>query len=528
MRTGFKASHLRWMISGPGFGPLGPSVTCLLLLLIVAVYGPSAAAESLDPLPPKKSDAGQAVSAVRLASPADRSLQEGPVDAAEYVLGPGDVLSVDVWGAAKFGFLLYLDSEGRVFVPDSGPLTLAGMTLEDARILVTSTVRSAIRQGQVDVRLVTLRQFKIHVTGEVENPGSYFASAAMRVSELLDNIAEDTYVPGLTDSSSLRNIELRRSDRRLRVDLVSFSLAGDVSANPFVLDGDVLYVPRVKHSFSVSGGVMFPGVYELVEGEKLSQVLHLVGGVTPDADLEKGEIGRLVDGERTESIYFRLGSVLNGESDFEIEDGDRISVRTPTHFRERHQVYVGGEVVFPGWYPMNRGEDTLSGLLARAGGLTDDADVGSARIMRPDSSAGGRIARVETDFARLSGGRSAYNVLLEPGDRIEIPRKTGFVLVSGEVRRPGHVPYVPNKRASFYIREAGGLTRQAAGSKILVKRFATGQSLAQGEAGHVRPSDEVLVPARPEGARWSIVKDTVAILAQIATIYIVVDQVVGD
>jgi protein involved in polysaccharide export with SLBB domain len=102
------------------------------------------------------------------------------------------------------------------------------------------------------------------------------------------------------------------------------------------------------------------------------------------------------------------------------------------------------------------------------------------------------------------------------------------VLVSGEVRKPGYVPYVPNKRAGFYIREAGGLTRQAAGSKILVKRFATGQSLAQGEAGRVRPNDEVLVPVRPEGARWNMVRDTVVLLAQIATIYIVIDQVAGE
>jgi protein involved in polysaccharide export with SLBB domain len=457
-------------------------------------------------------------------------LQEGPVDPRVYLLGPGDVLGVEVWGEARLGYLLQVDAEGKVLIPDSGTLAVGGMSLEEARELIGKTVLGALRRGQVDVRLVTLRRFKVHVSGEVERPGSYVASAATRVSELLNSDAQSLSGPGLRDSSSLRNIQLRRrGGQAMRVDLVSFFLAGDPSLNPFVSDGDVIHVPRAEHYFVVSGGVMFPGTYEMIEGERLSEVLRLVGGVVPQADLEKGEISRFVDAERSESVQFRLSEVLDGETDFDVRDGDRIFVRTPTHYLERHQVYVGGEVVFPGWYAINRREDTLSGLIARAGGLTAQADLSSARVIRPDSLPSGELARVKADFVKLlAGGEKKEDILLEAGDLIEIPRKVDYVLVSGEVRRPGYVKYAPDKRAGFYIREAGGYTKKASGRKTLIKRFSTGQSLSSGEAGYVRPNDEIFVPTKPEGARWALVKDTVSLLAQLATVYIVIYETTKD
>ncbi len=441
-----------------------------------------------------------------------------------YLLGPGDVLGVEVWGAASLGYLLQVDAEGKVLIPDSGVLSVAGMSLEDARDLIRKTVQAAVPRGQIDVRLVTLRRFKVHVSGEVERPGSYVASAATRVSELLNNSPQGLAGPGLRDSSSLRNIQLRRRDGwTTRVDLVSYFLAGDPSLNPFLSDGDVIQVPRAKHYFAVSGGVMFPGIYELTEGEKLSQVLKLVGGVTPEADLEKGEISRFVDAERSEPVQFRLASVLDGGTDFEVRDGDRVFVRTPTHYLERHQVYVGGEVVFPGWYAINRREDTLSDLIARAGGPTAQADLSSARVIRPDTLPSGELARVKTDFVKLlAKGQEKEDILLEDGDLIQIPRKVDFVLVSGEVLRPGYVKYAADKRPSFYVREAGGYTREASSRKTVIKRFSTGQTLSSGEAGYVLPNDEIFVPTRPEGARWTLVKDTVALFAQVATIYIVI------
>ncbi|MBN1505085.1 MAG: SLBB domain-containing protein [Candidatus Eisenbacteria bacterium] len=459
-----------------------------------------------------------------------KPLQEGPVDPRTYLLGPGDVLRVEVWGAASLGYPLEVDAEGKVLIPDSGTLSVAGLSLGDARELIKKTVLAAIRRGQVDVRLVRLRQFKVHVSGEVERAGSYVASASTRVSELLGKPFQDLTGPGLRDSSSLRNIQLRRRDgTAMRADLVAFFLAGDTSLNPFVSDGDVIHVPRAKRYFVVSGGVMFPGTYEFLDGEKLSQALRLAGGVTPEADMEKGEISRFVDRERRESIQFRLASVLGGQTDFDLREGDGVYVRTPTHYLERHQVYIGGEVVFPGWYSINRREDTLSELVARAGGLTPQADLSSARVIRPDSLPSGELARVRTDFVKLlAGAEKKEDVVLEAGDLVEIPAKVDYVLVSGEVRRPGYVRYVPDKRAGFYVREAGGYTDNASGGKTLVKRFSAGQSLSSREAGYVRPNDEVFVPTREEGARWALFKDTVSLLAQLATVYIVVHEATKD
>lgn len=473
----------------------------------------------------------------------EKLLQEGPIDAKEYVVGPGDVLIVDVWGRASRQLRLEVDTEGKIFVPDSGSLLVGGVSLEEARERIKSVVHAAVPQGNVEVRLVSLRKFKVHVSGEIESPGSYVASQVTRVSEILSLAARDTLGPGpkqgssfqsiavsdtigatLKGTSSSRNVELRhRNGETERVDLALFYVTGDLSRNPRVRDGDVIYVPRLEHFFSVSGAVMFPGTYELVQGEKLSQILRLVGGLAPEADLEKGEISRFIAGDKTESIYFSVESVIQGTADFEVRDGDRIYVRSPVHYLEHHQVLVKGEVLFPGWYAINARKDKLSEVIGRAGGFTPEADLSGGRVIRPYSLSSGERGRVQCDMVQLFlEKRAEKDILLEPGDVIEIPTKVAYVYVTGEVRKPGYVRYVPNKRAGFYLHQAGGFTNKADGHKTLVKRVATGQSLSTREAGVVLPNDSISVPTRPEGARWALIKDTVMVLAQMATIYIVI------
>ncbi len=457
-------------------------------------------------------------------------LQEGPVSARDYVLGPGDVLEVDVWGKASFQYRLEVDAEGKIFIPDSGSLLLAGKTLEEAREVIESSIRSTLRDGSIETRLLSLREFKVHVSGEVDMPGSYTASAVTRVFEILAANGGDTLRPRLRESSSLRNIEIkRRSGETERVDLTRFYLAGDLAQNPALRDGDVIHVPKVERFFSVSGAVMFPGTYELVEGEKLSEVLRMVGGVTPNADLERGEVRRFLDAEKTESVFFDVGSVIRGERDFEIRDGDRIYVRTPAHYLELHQVLVGGEVVYPGWYAITPRQDRLSDVIARAGGFTAEADLSAGRILRPHSPSGGEEGRVESDMVGLfTDGDPAEDVLLEPGDVIEIPKKVGYVRVEGQVKRPGYVRYVAGKKVGFYLRQAGGTTHRAARGKTTVKRFSTGQSLSPREAGDVLANDTIFVPAKPEGATWQLVKDVISVTAQLATIYLIVDQALSE
>jgi protein involved in polysaccharide export with SLBB domain len=453
-------------------------------------------------------------------------LQEGPVSAGDYVLGPGDVIEIDVWGNVSLEYRLEVDAEGKIFIPDSGSLLLAGRSLEEAREVIESAVGSALRDVSIETRLVTLREFKVHVSGEVDMPGSYTASAVTRVFEILGTGGSDTLRPRLRESSSLRNIEIRRrSGETERVDLALFYLAGDLAQNPALRGGDVIYVPKAERFFSVSGAVMFPGTYEMVEGEKLSDVFNMVGGVTPNADLERGEVRRFVDASETESILFDVGSVLRGETDLDITDGDRIYVRTPAHYLELYQVLVGGEVVFPGWYAISPRQDRLSDVVARAGGFTPEADLSAGRVLRPHSLSGGEEGRVELDMERLfTDGEVGQDIVLEPGDVIEIPKKVGYVRVEGQVKRPGYVPYVPDKKVSFYLRQAGGSTRNAVRSKITVRRFSTGQSLSSREAGYVLANDMIFVPAKVEGASWELVKDIISVAAQLATIYLIADQ----
>ena len=246
----------------------------------------------------------------------DAQAQEIAINPATYVLGPGDGVYLDVFSARSMDQDLTVTPEGRLIIPQSGTVTVAGLTLIEAEKKVNETLRKSYKTPDASLSLRRLRAVKISVIGDVLAPGVFTVTAASRVHEVIDRAG------GFIAKSSLRNVEIRDQQGKLRAkaDMQRYLAAGDLDANPVIEGGDVVLVPRVSSYVTISGAVGDPGTKEYVVGDRLSTLIKIARGLRPDALLDSIEISRFLQDDPTHAVrqYVRL------EDDPELKEGDAI------------------------------------------------------------------------------------------------------------------------------------------------------------------------------------------------------------
>jgi protein involved in polysaccharide export with SLBB domain len=251
-----------------------------------------------------------------------------------------------------------------------------------------------------------------------------------------------------------------------------------------------------------------------------------------------------------------------GGEDPELSELDRVFIPARGDYREGAVVVVVGEATHPGAYSIREGVDGVRSILERAGGFTEFADLSRATIERRAESAARDTAflhlatghqdilteqerryvklrtrerdAVSADLSQVlaSVGNVASaadppgdrDVALFDGDRIVIPRLYLSVSVQGEVHAPGLVPYQAGRHADDYVRAAGGFTDHASKGNMRVTVARTGQQMKPGETGAIHAGDTVWVPAKSERSGWATVRDVLTTAAQVATVYLVIQQ----
>ena len=470
----------------------------------------------------------------------------GPVDENRYVVGPGDQFAITVWVQGTETQVVSVTPEGVLVLPGMRTVPVAGKTLADAKKEIGEAIAQAYRNVDVDISLVTVRTVEVHVTGHVENPGTYDVSALDVISTVIEAAG------GLREDASRRDIRVRRPDGTVaHVDLVRYEQAGDLDANPPVLDADLVQVPFAKERIYIMGAVEVPGTYEYVPGDTIGGLLEIAGGLAEGARADSVEFREFVSDYETRDQILSLDE--EGVLARPLNSGDQIYIRyQDDEYRDIETVTVDGEVRFPGPYGINEGVDRLRDLIVRAGGLTDQASLVEARLVRTTgvekedreferlktipvqdmsdteyayfkAKSRERKGQVVVDFAGLWEGDESENVLLFRGDRITIPQERATVTVTGAVTAPGLVTYVPEEKAGYYINRAGGYSSTADKSKTRVIKASTGEWEPMRNAGVIVPGDEIWVPDKPDKDWWALTRETVAFVAQIAAIYLVID-----
>jgi len=389
-----------------------------------------------------------------------------------YTFGPGDNIIVNVWGTIDLSLELVVDREGGVFIPKIGEIVAAGSTLEQFRQKLDKKLREGYSDYQLSVSYGRLRQISIYVFGEVDKPGGYTISS-------LANILHAIYMAGgITENGSLRNIQLIRNTHVLHhYDFYNLLLKGDNADDLKLLSGDVVYVPVVGSQVEVDGEVRRPAIYELTGTERISDALMLAGGATPEAFLESVSLDRV--GPNDSRILKNLNlsdSAAAADDDVSLQDGDRIAVYSIYDFHE-NRVYLTGNVKHPGSFGST---DTMriSNLVDGGAQLKENSFTSRADLYRTNSDGTKTLLPIALD--RALSGDPDNNIMLEPFDSLVIysfdnVTRRKFVMISGEVKKPGRYLLYDKMKLSDLVFLAGNLTKQAYLLKCEIARVNDGR-----------------------------------------------------
>jgi protein involved in polysaccharide export with SLBB domain len=472
----------------------------------------------------------------------------------DYVVGPGDGLSVDVWGGVSQRFYRVVDHEGRISLPEVGPVLVSGKSLAAVQQNLQQVLRTQFRDVSADVSLARLRTIRVYEVGDVASPGAY------DISSLSTPLNALFAAGGPTPRGSLRLVNHYRGTQLVEtVDVYDLLLHGVKVDLQRLENGDTVQVPPIGPQVTVEGMVRRPASYELRDEKTLASVLELAGGLLPAAALGHVEIQRLLAHDKQTMLSVDIPETGNAAEvarkleAFEIQDGDRIRIYPIAPYNQ-DAIFVEGHVARPGRYsyragmrvsdvvssyrdllpepaaqyaeiirlnppdfhpsvegfnlaealespeksPVLQAMDTLrifsrfdfenppivsigdavrapgtyqtSGRIRLtdavhlAGGLTPDAQTAEAQVFRYASDGKIRIFSVRLGLA-LAGDPSE-NIFLEPRDRLLIHRSPdaadpATVYIQGEVLKPGRYPLAAGARVSDLIRLGGGFKNSA-------------------------------------------------------------------
>jgi polysaccharide export outer membrane protein len=484
----------------------------------------------------------------------EEQILEKNIEPEEYVVGVGDVLSIDLWGEVNYSCQLQITPEGNLLIPRVGSVEVSGKSLREAKEIIQEAIMTSYKNVRVTVTLVGLRRFKVTVAGAVRAPGIYSVFANTRISEVI------ALAGGFLENSSLRNIVITHSDGTLsRADVFRFWRIGDRTRNPYVLGGDLVFVPARElnvNTCGIYGAVKSPGEFEYTAEDSLLDLINLAYGLTMDADFLRADLIRFnPDQHTTRSISIDLEGLISDndpQNNLALMPDDRVFIRTISKFHKKDQVTIRGEVLYPGVYEIEEDQTKLSEIIAKAGGFTPDASLAEAEMIRvynvvdPEFErlksipvadmtkaeynyfklrAREKLGRVGVDFEKLFlQGVSEYDVALKSGDFINVPPKSMVVNISGCVVNPGLIPYKSGENYKYYIKRAGGFSWKARKSKIQIVKGLTGERLRPSKSRKIDPGDTILVPEKLERDYWGFFKDTMIVFGNLATIYLVVQQ----
>lgn len=380
----------------------------------------------------------------------------------DYVLGPGDQLIIDIYGASQKSYELTVSPEGSVTVPGYGPIQVSGLTVAAAQNKVRSGLGSRYSSSDVKVSVGQTRTIMVSVMGEVKVPGTYHLSAFASVFHAL------YMAGGINELGTLRNIKVFRGGRQLTVvDVYEYILHGRLAGNVRLKEGDVVQVGAYDCLVGVTGNVKRPMFYEMRRTESVKTLIGFAGGLTGDAYRKNVRLTRH-SGER----YGVYNIDEFEQATFRVEDGDAVEVGSMLN-RFESVAEVSGAVFRPGQYHIgDGGVTTVRSLIEAADGLTEDAFGvhGVLRRLRADRS----YKIISVDVSGILSG-SVADIPLESEDELFIPTQAELiasrtVTIEGEVLSPGEYQWAADMTVEDLVMQAGGLTDAASVAKVDISR----------------------------------------------------------
>lgn len=406
-----------------------------------------------------------------------------------YVLGPGDQVVVDIYGASQGTLVHTISPEGTITVSGYGPIYLSGLTVAGAQSKLRSTLGSRYQSSNLKMTVGNTRTIQVNIMGEVRAPGTYHLSAFANVFYAL-------YRAGGTSSlGTLRNIKVYRNGRLVTVvDLYDYILNGRLAGNIRLQDNDVIQVEPYQALVGITGNIKRPMFYEMRKDESVATLLKYAGGFTGDAHKKSVRLVRQT-GERYSVFNVDEFEMAN----FKVEDGDAVTVDGMIN-RFENMVEVKGAVFRPGQFQLGAGITSVRSLIEAADGLTEDAFTSHAVLHRLKADRSLEILPV--DVQGIMDGTVA-DIPLQNEDVLFIMtqedlRQERTLTITGAVMSPGTYEYADNVTISDLIVMAGGLRDQASlmrveVSRVLRDKYATKKTNQYAEKFHFDLKNGLLI-----------------------------------
>ena len=378
-----------------------------------------------------------------------------------YVVGPGDEVKVDIYGASQKSSTYTVTPDGDIVIDGYGPINLSGLTVKQANARLRSTLGSRYSSSSVKLTLGQTRTITVNVMGEVQNPGTYTLSAFASVFHAL------YMAGGVSSIGTLRSIKVFRNGKEISVvDVYDYILNGKLSGNVRLQDNDVIMVGPYECIVDIAGKVKRPMYYEMKKNESVQTLLKYAGSFAGDAYTKAVRVIRK-NGSRYGVFNvqeFDMGS-------FHLADGDSVTVDSIIP-RYENMVEVKGAVFRPGMYQLGGNITTVRSLIESADGLTEDAftNRGVIHRMKEDRT----LKVISVDVQGILDGKIA-DIPLKNEDVLFVPSKSErqenrTITIHGEVLYPGVYKYADNETLEDFVLQAGGLKESASTVKVDVSR----------------------------------------------------------
>ncbi|MBI2998869.1 MAG: SLBB domain-containing protein [Deltaproteobacteria bacterium] len=375
----------------------------------------------------------------------------------DYILGPGDDLAINIWGAMEGAIVRTIDRNGQIILPSAGPVRVWGLSFSQADHLIREQLSRYYRGFQTSVSMGRLRTIRIYVVGEVCQPGSFTLSSLSTVTNGLFAAG------GPLKLGSLRKIELKRDHHTVgTLDVYDFLLRGDKTRDFRLQSGDTIFVPPVGPIAAITGEVKRPAIYEFQGRIRVMELVDMAGGLTPQSYLKRVQIIRTKPNAEREVIDLDLTAVgNNGDSpaNIELKDGDLVTIY-PTDPRIYNSVTLAGAVKHPGQYEVKPGM-RLAQIL-RPEGVLPEAFVDWVEVARLKEDLTTEV--IQVNLKQAWAGDETQNTSLRPLDRITVRseyRSPWKVAIEGEAKRPGVYTIQQGERLSSVLKRTGGFTEKA-------------------------------------------------------------------
>lgn len=390
---------------------------------------------------------------------------------ANYVIGSGDLVTINIWGASQESIETEITSDGNVVIDGVGPIKLSGLNVTQANSLLVSKLGAHYSECEISLSLTEARSVQVQVMGEVKVPGTYTLSSLSTAFNAL------YMAGGISKIGTLRDIKVYRGGKLIStIDVYDYILNGNTKGDVRVEDNDVIVVGAYNCLVQVKGNVKRPMWYEMKRDESVADLIRYSGSFNGNAYTKKVRLTRKSGDEYSVHTIeeFRMGNFL-------LADEDMIEVDS-IRARFSNRIEVRGAVKHPGQYELGKDINTVKGLLLAADGLSEDAYQGRGIMHRENEDL--TIRMISVDVQGIMAGTTS-DIALKNNDVLFIPNKTEMlgeriIDVKGEVVYPGEYPFADSTSIQDIILQTGGLTEAGSLARVDVFRRIRDKKSAMG------------------------------------------------